>query len=271
MKINGKDFTIGTDPEHFLGQSGEFVSAYGMIPGTKENPHKVFNGAVQVDGMAAEFNIDPVESADDFINNIEVVRQQLAEMVPGFEFLQVASVDIPEDLFNKQPLEALELGCDPDFNCYTMDINEPPNGELAMRTVGGHIHIGGFNTKKPMSGKHFVKMAKLTSLMDEAIGVYSLLWDGDDKRREMYGKAGAFRPKKYGVEWRSLSALWTFKPKLIKFVFDQTEKAIARLFDEDYQPHEDVQQIINKGLRDHDLLQRGEEVEYLKDNHLVVV
>ena len=51
---------VGADPEIFLGDAdGGLVSAYGLIKGDKEHPFPVTNGAVQVDGMAAEFNIDP--------------------------------------------------------------------------------------------------------------------------------------------------------------------------------------------------------------------
>lgn len=262
MEINGYKFTIGTDPEHFIAKNGQFVSAFGLIPGTKKNPFAVKHGAVQVDGMATEFNVDPSATADEFISNIHEVRQQLAEMLPGFDFLRVASIDVPEDIFNSSPLEAIELGCDPDFNCYTMGPNEAPDRLMPMRTVGGHVHVGGFTPDKKT---HFLDMARLTSLLDEAVGIYSLLWDHDDKRRILYGKAGAFRPKSYGMEWRSLSAMWTFDDNLIKFVFDQTGKAMERFFDKDYKPHQDVQHIINDGLRDHELLAKGKEVEYLRD------
>ena len=50
--------TVGADPELFVKKGRSFQSAYGMIPGTKQKPKKVIKGAVQVDGMALEFNID---------------------------------------------------------------------------------------------------------------------------------------------------------------------------------------------------------------------
>ena len=53
---------VGCDPEVFVAKGGKFISAHGMIPGTKKAPHKVERGAVQVDGMALEFNIDPAAS-----------------------------------------------------------------------------------------------------------------------------------------------------------------------------------------------------------------
>jgi hypothetical protein len=48
----------------------------------------------------------------------------------------------------------------------------------------------------------------------------------------MYGNAGAHRPKKYGVEYRTLSNFWIFDPKLIGWVWDQTERALTEAFAE---------------------------------------
>ena len=53
---------VGCDPEVFVKQNGVFKSAFGLIKGDKKNPQKIRNGAVQVDGMALEFNIDPAAS-----------------------------------------------------------------------------------------------------------------------------------------------------------------------------------------------------------------
>ena len=43
---------------------GKAFSAHGLVKGTKERPQTTDNGAVQVDGLALEFNTDPVSLAD---------------------------------------------------------------------------------------------------------------------------------------------------------------------------------------------------------------
>ena len=48
---------VGCDPEIFVKQAGVFKSAHGLVVGDKKDPQKVNKGAVQVDGMALEFNI----------------------------------------------------------------------------------------------------------------------------------------------------------------------------------------------------------------------
>lgn len=221
--------TIGADPELFVTQDGKFRSAHGLIPGTKDTPFKVEGGAVQVDGMALEFNIDPVDNADDFVRNINVVMDQMREMVPGYEFAVVPSCKFNGNHFRAQPDEAKELGCTPDYNAYTLEENPRPDNKTTMRTASGHIHIGGFETDDPMSDEHMIRCATLVKQLDCYLGLPSLLWDRDVTRRKMYGAAGAFRPKPYGVEYRVLSNAWLLNENRMRFVFAQTVHAVNDL------------------------------------------
>src|SRR5690606_33825534 len=76
--------TIGCDPEFFLKlrSNGANRSAHGIVPGTKKEPHKLDKGAVQLDGTAVEFNIEPAKSPKDFTNNIESVLKDIRKIVP---------------------------------------------------------------------------------------------------------------------------------------------------------------------------------------------
>ena len=62
------ELKIGCDPELWIFDKklGKIISAHGLFPGTKAEPYAVTHGAVQVDGMAAEFNINPASSAEEF-------------------------------------------------------------------------------------------------------------------------------------------------------------------------------------------------------------
>lgn len=223
--------TVGADPEVFIAKNNMFVSAHDKLPGTKQDPYPVQKGAVQVDGMAAEYNIEPASTEEEFLQNLEAVQKQLLEMLPEYSFIEAPSVMFDEDFLKDIPYEALVLGCEPDFNAYSGHTNPRPLGILPMRTAGGHVHIGGFESDNPFESFHYASMCKLIQLMDEEVGIYSILWDMDDRRREMYGKAGAFRPKTYGVEYRSMSNMWTFNKNLQKFVYRNTIKAVLRFLE----------------------------------------
>jgi hypothetical protein len=77
---------------------------------------------------------------------------------------------------------------------------------------------------------HLEACRALTKSLDVWLGLPSLVWDQDDRRRTLYGAAGAFRPKPYGMEYRVLSNKWINDPLLRKTVFHNTLKAIEATF-----------------------------------------
>lgn len=232
MKINGYDFKIGADPEFFVKKFGKLQSAHGLIPGTKERPFKVNKGAVQVDGMALEFNIDPAENYEQFEDNMSSVLTSITAMIPGYEVFVEPVADFGLEYISKQPKEASELGCSPDFNAYTKMANPRPDAQTPFRTASGHVHIGW--TKEPVdidNEGHLEACRALTKTLDVYLGIPSMVFDDDDRRRSLYGAAGAFRPKPYGMEYRVLSNKWITNPVLRKLVYHNTMDAIKATFD----------------------------------------
>lgn len=222
---------VGADPEVFMFQKGVPVSAHGAIQGTKENPFKVDMGAVQVDGMALEFNIDPAETAEQFTLHIREVMRQLGAMVPGYDLNPVPVAHFGLDYINTQPREAVELGCNPDFNAWLGgEPNPRPDAQTPFRTGAGHVHIGWTKDMDQYDGEHREACIMVTQQMDYYLGLGSLLFDKDNQRRQMYGQPGAFRYKPYGCEYRVLSNSWLRSDKLIKWVFDQTVKGVNDLY-----------------------------------------
>ncbi len=76
---------------------------------------------------------------------------------------------------------------------------------------------------------HFTSCCQLVKQLDYFLGIPSLLLDKDEERRHLYGKAGAFRPKPYGVEYRVLSNFWLKSPELMRWVYNTTHLAISEL------------------------------------------
>lgn len=226
------EILIGADPEFFLRdkETGKFVSAYGMIEGTKKDPQKVENGAVQVDGMALEFNIDPARTEDEFVRNIYSVLEQLHKMIPDkYEFVFESVAHFDKDYIRNQPEVARQLGCEPDFNAYTHKPNPTPDANVDFRTASGHIHVGWTNGQDVADPEHIEACEMLVEQLDSYIGLASVVLDPVSIRRSLYGKAGAYRPKPYGVEYRTPSNTWLIREETIRDMFDKTLKTTQKL------------------------------------------
>jgi hypothetical protein len=238
---------LGADPEVFLKLGEQFISAHGMIPGDKENPHPVNDGAVQVDGMALEFNINPADSEATFVTNITSVMAQLKQMVPDYEVVAAPVAPFGDEYIKAQPEAARELGCDPDSNAWTGEENATPNEELPFRTGAGHVHIGWTEGANPLCPIHIASVHAVIKQLDFFLGLPSLVYDSDTERREMYGKAGAYRSKSYGAEYRTLSNAWLQDEKLTSWVFRATNAAVTSLLGGTNlsDKYGDIQEIIN--------------------------
>ena len=217
--------TIGSDMEVFgMMKDGHHVALCGKIGGTKEKPLQLKGYTsgfmVQEDNVALEFNIPVCETKSEFINSFSLMRDYSKEKLAslGFELSNNASMS-----FDKKELthpNALVFGCEPDYDVWSMKENRKPKAEDEnLRTCGGHIHVG--------TDKDMINGIKN---MDLFLGVPSVILDDSPSsiaRRELYGKAGAMRPKSYGFEYRVLSNFWMFHDKLVEWVYDQTRIACS--------------------------------------------
>jgi hypothetical protein len=238
---------VGCDPEVFVKKDGVFKSAFGLIPGDKKNPHKVRRGAVQVDGMALEFNIDAASTEDEFCINVQDVFDQMCKMVPGYAVVASPVAHFSHEYMKKQPAAALELGCDPDYNGWTGVVNDKPDGDRPMRTAAGHIHIGWTEKQSIDDPMHSNRAMAAARQLDYYLGLPSVFYDNDVERREMYGKAGCLRVKPYGMEYRTLSNAWLNSEKLMRLVYRNAVEGIKQLMQGNalQDKYGDIQHIIN--------------------------
>lgn len=224
-------FLFGCDPELFvLDPEGRHVSAEAFIPGTKEAPHPVECGAVQVDGVAAEFNIIPAATYMEWEHNIKTVMKQLQGFLPkGYRLDCVPAVEFDAEIWETFSDNSKVLGCTPDFDAWTGDVNPPPE-DLAnprMRTASGHIHIGWTQDESVADFDHMTNAYDFVKQLDWYLGAWSIKSDPDPRRRRLYGKAGACRVKPYGVEYRVLSNFWISNPSRRLCVWNRLQQAVA--------------------------------------------
>ena len=256
------NFTIGCDPELFVTKDGVPVTAHNLIPGDKKAPHKVEAGAIQVDGMAVEFNTNPVPYNDfaAFDKNITTVLTELAAAVkangPGYKLVPSPTMQFDADYYATVPEEAKILGCEPDYCAYSEEPGVPnarPEGSSGLRSAAGHIHIGWGSDIPTDHPDHIQVCRSFIRNLDCFVGLAMTVIDTDAKRRELYGAAGAFRPKSYGVEYRTPSNEWLKGRRRRSFIHGLVVRAIedmksgTPMYDKLTKKGIDVRAIINSG------------------------
>ena len=212
-----KDVTLGMDPEYpLIGQDGSSVPAWLVTKGTKENHESIQEGIrIHADGAALEITTPPFTYKNfrtSVKSTVEAARQFSARMKLGLGTSPEVTNFSKEVL--RHPLCAT-IGCDPDYSAYSTDPHEErkvPFDPLTStsRFFGGHIHIGYPQELLPPWA-----MARVCDLI---ITLPILEIDRQAGRRQVYGLAGLYRPKSYGVEYRTPCNAWTFKNNAIDVI-----------------------------------------------------
>ena len=192
-----KNLIFGADPEFFAAKNGEIIPGTMLIPSTIDTGW----GYITNDGIVLEINPFPGEIQrllDNLMGLVDVaMRETGCELI--FEPRYRVSEAIIE-LAGTYDTSALEFGCSPDRNIYDdamsarMDASKHP-----WRYAGGHIHIA--------SGKMdpWLVISSLECELSDDINANSSI-EEEYERRKYYGRAGCFRKKPYGAEWRTPSA-----------------------------------------------------------------
>lgn len=208
---------IGSDAEVFLRDklTGGVVSSIGKLGGSKSHPRPLSIGSIQEDNVLAEFNIPPAKTAEEFSSSIDTMLNALSDFVSPMGLTIDIKTSYWMPIQEIQHPSARRFGCDPDFNAYDRAPNDPPNaGDIALRTASGHVHI---DLIRPNG--HVYNRVWAVILCDYLLGMYDLMIDNDKDRRELYGKAGCYRPTPYGVEYRTMGNQWLKTDKDRKVVF----------------------------------------------------
>lgn len=227
---------IGADVEVFIQnvESQEVISAEGYIQGTKQDPfvfdHENPHFATSLDNVLAEFGIPPANNKEQFYEYLQRSLAFIGNSLPT----SLCTAILPSAYLNERWLktrQSKKFGCEPDYNAYTMHPNERPTcAEKNLRSAGGHIHVGYENAEQfDFTYDVDERRSQIVKALDLYIGVPSVLLEPDNKRKELYGKAGAFRPKNYGLEYRTVSNFYLASKELCYWVYQATNDAATYL------------------------------------------
>lgn len=200
--------TIGFDIEFFIAndKTGDIVPACGLIGGTKKEHTTLGEFEVHEDNVSLEVNSPVFTAPQQVYNWLHKIDRRINTWlklekknfyVPERYYQEVIS--FPTQTLLAAGQQALEIGCDPDFCAYNDPVQAPRQidtgkFEAGFRYVGGHIHLG-YETHKQIPHKYVAR------LLDIVLVAYAGI---SSERAKTYG-LGLFRPKPYGIEYRSLS------------------------------------------------------------------
>lgn len=212
-----KHITVGTDIEIFGydRNTGDFKPFTGLLGADKKNPKQIDDWkhlSVQEDGVACEITFDPstpkqfFRTASDAYQKTRIwIRNNVGMDFHNFSELHLGGISLPR--------KANQIGCDPDYDAYVQPVQERPKLHIEdfndWRFASGHIHLG----TKGFGNADEVPPFIQAQFADFYIGAPLRLTacSQDRERTKFYGLPGLYRPKPYGIEYRTPSNQWLFR------------------------------------------------------------
>lgn len=232
-----KNLTFGSDPEYFVINelSKKIVSAIPIIDGTKEQPESLGDGFfIQRDNVLAEGNIPVAYSKGQFLSHMEELKTRMIDYIKTkYSVLTLHHADCLEldQAFLSHP-EAMQSGCSPYLNAWDEAEHRAKDiSANSWRSAGYHFHIGYDKDKDIIWSKETINNV-IAKAYDMFVVLPSCMIHVDQRRFENYGGLGQYRETSYGLELRSLGAFFVDE-KYLSWVFDQLEKAIEYVQDEE--------------------------------------
>lgn len=225
LNTNGPSLmTIGSDPEVFIvDKTNEVVPAFRIAPPQPKDAKKLPSRSYDPynDGFGLEFQTEAATCINYLTDDIHCGlwrAHKLALRENGY--INLSDAMTISDISQYSAAD-VRLGCTPSLNAW----GEPPavpQDPYAMdfRTIGMHVHLGFLSGKKPAAA-----VVKNLDLLMGPLLTSLLAGLEDPRRRTVYGRAGEYRAKSYGLEWRTPSAANMHHPVLTHFLFSYSRLA----------------------------------------------
>lgn len=188
-------FSLGSDPEFFFMHEGDVVPSVNILSGKSDS--------VKPDGVQGELNprADKCRQfAGTYLGRAILEANEEAQKIGATLDFSVGHV-LSDKAWKRTPISARRFGCSPTLNSHESKFERVSGLRERFRAAGGHIHVA-YKSKDN---------SKLVQVMDIVAGNTCVLVDRDEnnaRRRVMYGRAGEYREKPYGLEYRVLSNFW---------------------------------------------------------------
>lgn len=189
---------IGCDPEFF------FVKDNKVVPSGEVDGINTYDDTVVEDGFQGELNPDAdtcrESLASDIGRSLMSARKIAKDMGADISF-KVGHI-ISDDVWKRTPSEQKKYGCNPTTNVHENKFSRVTGIREKFRAAGGHLHF---------TLRDGTDVKKLVAVMDIVVANTCVLIDRDPdnaRRRKNYGRAGEYRIKRYGMEYRVPSNFW---------------------------------------------------------------
>lgn len=212
---------FGSDPEFFFVDKNNDVVPSGVV--LEADTEHVIR-----DGFQGELNPESSscrQSAATFISNALIEAREHADAA-GLDISFDCGHIIGDEAWHSTPKSSRRFGCNPTLNAQEKRKLSINGMGQRFRSAGGHVHIGLPNRN------HYnnARIERVVRIMDIIAGNLAVLIDRDPnnaRRRKYYGRAGEYREKKYGLEYRVFSNFWLKHYVLWSFVAGQLRNAVS--------------------------------------------
>jgi len=203
MRLSFRSFkSLGSDPELFFTRDGKVVPSSEVVPKESE--------FVTRDGFQLELHPKPENcrqsAAYQIAKCIGIANRyaKASECELNFGLGHV----IHDELWKGTPNVDKRFGCSPTESAQEKNPKRVTGLRERFRAGAGHIHFAlGYSSNKVQPENY----DRLIQVMDIVLGNTCVLIDRDPlnvTRRKNYGRAGEYRVKPYGIEYRVPSNFW---------------------------------------------------------------
>lgn len=285
---------LGADIEFFFKKP-----RFGIVPSEKylpfgDNPLEGDNHTLHTDGFQGEVTAVHSHKRSELANNIwnglDIVSNMAAKDNLVIDFSPSVTIKSIEGLDDR----TIEFGCSPEFSAWNDGEMIPqPCAMQPIRTAGAHLHIGTTIdmdevNKNPDDYDHknqinFRRLKfhslitnekeglKLIQMLDIILGTTSVLMAKDYKnermRRMLYGSAGSFRFKPYGIEYRVLSPFFMKDVWIFNIITAICRNVVTQFYYGMYETYIDIVDVkeVQKIINDCDYLLARKIVTQISD------